>query len=341
MSLPLRVLSDGGAVRRTVARRGLAIFLALVSACATSPSPQSTPPAATVAAPAAGVPSPVLNIGHRGASGLAPEHTLVSYDLALALRATYIEQDLQLTKDGVLVALHDPTLDRTARGPRENCRGPVIEKTLAQIKTCDVGSWFNEAFPQYARPEYVGLRIPTLEEVFQRYGHRANYYIETKNPEDAPGMEEALLALLTRYDLRTATAPRRVLIQSFSAASLKKIHALDRELALVQLLDTGSSAEMQAMLGDVMSYAIGIGPSKRALDVALVAAAHERCLEVHPYTVNETTEMQTLLMFGVDGMFTNFPDRLNAVLSLVDSTATSTARNRRQWCATRRDQRPA
>src|SRR5262245_44060883 len=110
----------------------------------------------------------VLAIGHRGASGYAPEHTFASYDRAIELRADYIEQDLQLTKDGVLVAMHDPTLDRTARGSAENCKGLVIEKTLAQIKTCDVGSWFNAAFPQHARPEYVGQKIPTLEEIFKR-----------------------------------------------------------------------------------------------------------------------------------------------------------------------------
>src|SRR4029078_9787698 len=100
-----------------------------------------------VAVTAAATPQPVLNIGHRGASGYAPEHTIASYDLALALGADYIEQDLQLTKDGVLVVLHDPTLDRTARGEAANCTGLVIEKTLAQVKTCDVGSWFNDAFP--------------------------------------------------------------------------------------------------------------------------------------------------------------------------------------------------
>src|SRR5262245_5977212 len=101
--------------------------------------------------------APALAIGHRGASGYAPEHTIASYDLALDLGADYIEQDLQLTKDGVLVAMHDPTLDRTARGAAENCTGLVIEKTLAQIKTCDVGTWFNQAFPAAAKPEYDGL----------------------------------------------------------------------------------------------------------------------------------------------------------------------------------------
>jgi glycerophosphoryl diester phosphodiesterase len=77
----------------------------------------------------------MLNIGHRGASGYAPEHTLAAYDPAIELGADYIEQDLQMTRDGVLVALHDSTLDRTARGPKENCTGLVSTKTLAQIKT--------------------------------------------------------------------------------------------------------------------------------------------------------------------------------------------------------------
>ena len=156
--------------------------------------------------------APVLNIGHRGASGYAPEHTLPAYDLALKMGADYIEQDLQLTSDGVLVVLHDETLDRTARPTAESapgdCTGLVREKTLAQIKTCDVGTWFNETYPQYAQPEYVGLKIPTLEEVFQRYGKSANYYIETKSPESAPGMEEELLRLMDEYGLTEPAADK-------------------------------------------------------------------------------------------------------------------------------------
>lgn len=257
----------------------------------------------------------VLAVGHRGASGYAPEHTIASYDLALQLGADYIEQDLQLTKDGVLVALHDPTLNRTARGDAANCTGLVIEKTLAQIKTCDVGSWFNAAFPQYAKPEYVGLRIPTLEEVFERYRHSANYYIETKNPDEAPLMEEKLLAMLDKFNLRgNAVRRNQVLIQSFSAASLQKIHGLDAELPLIQLYSGMPSATIRATLDQVKQYAVGIGPSQGSVDAALVAAAHERCLDIHPYTVNDPTAMANLIALGVDGMFTNFPDRLNALL---------------------------
>jgi glycerophosphoryl diester phosphodiesterase len=260
--------------------------------------------------------APVLNIGHRGASGYAPEHTIPSYDLALEQGADYIEIDLQMTADGVLVALHDATLDRTARGPAENCTGLVVEKSLEQIKTCDVGSWFNETYPQYASPEYVGLQIPTLEEIFQRYGHRTNYYIETKNPEEAPGMEEELLRLMEEYNLiKPAAKHWQVLIQSFSAESLQKIHALESSLPLIQLYDSdGTSETIQADLATASTYAVGIGPSKSDIDADLVNVAHELCLDVHPYTVNEVQEMEALLSLGVDGMFTNFPDRLEQVL---------------------------
>ena len=260
--------------------------------------------------------APVLNIGHRGASGYAPEHTIPAYDLALKQGADYIEIDLQMTADGVLVALHDDTLDRTARGPAENCTGLVIEKTLEQIKTCDEGTWFNERYPQYANPEYVGLQIPTLEEIFQRYSHRTNYYIETKNPEAAPGMEEELLRLMEEYNLIKPAAKRwQVLIQSFSPESLQKIHALEPSLPLIQLYSSReTSEEIQAKLAAAQAYAVGIGPSKSDVDADLVTAAHELCLDVHPYTVNETAEMEALISLGVDGMFTNFPDRLEQVL---------------------------
>ncbi len=263
----------------------------------------------------------VLTIGHRGASGDAPEHTFAAYDLALERGVDYIEQDLQQTRDGVLVVLHDETLDRTARGPAENCRGRVADKTLAQLKTCDVGRWFNEANPRAARDSYVDQQIPTLEEVFQRYGQRANYYIETKNPEQADRMEERLVALLDQYGLRRPAAERRqVLIQSFSPASLRRLHALAPDLPLVQLyFGNETSATIRAKLDEARAYAVGVGPAKEDVDAPLVAAAHERCLDVHPYTVNERAEMDALIAVGVDGMFTNYPDRLNQARGLPSS----------------------
>jgi glycerophosphoryl diester phosphodiesterase len=257
----------------------------------------------------------VLNIGHRGASAYAPEHTFASYDLALEQGADYIEIDLQMTADGVLVAMHDKTLNRTAEAPEgvpeRYCRGLVSKKTLEQIKMCDAGSWFS--------PEYAGERIPTLEEIFQRYGTSVNYYIETKNPDAAPGMEEELVRLLEEYGLIPEEGPAeteswQVLIQSFSAESLMKIHELAPTLPLIQLYWAGTSKSIQRDLDAVSEYAVGIGPYKQDVDAALVEAAHEHCLAVHPYTVNTVEEMEALIALGVDGMFTNNPDLLDGVL---------------------------
>lgn len=263
--------------------------------------------------------APVLNIGHRGASGYAPEHTIPAYDLALKMGADYIEQDLQLTSDGVLVVLHDETLDRTARPTKASepgdCTGPVRTKTLEQVKTCEVGRWFNEEYPRRARGAYVGLKIPTLEQVFKRYGKDTNYYIETKSPAIYPEMEDELLRLMDKYDLRRPARENwRVLIQSFDPTSLQKIHARAPSLPLVQLYAQQGSAGVQASLDAAREYAVGIGPAKGDVDAALVEAAHARCLDVHPYTVNEQSEMEALVGLGVDGMFTNFPRRLENVL---------------------------
>jgi glycerophosphoryl diester phosphodiesterase len=254
---------------------------------------------------------PVLNIGHRGASAYAPEHTFAAYDLALEQGADYIEIDLQMTADGVLVAMHDKTLNRTADAPEgvpeQYCRGLVSKKTLEQIKMCDAGSWFS--------PEYAGEQIPTLEEIFQRYGTSVNYYIETKNPDAAPGMEEELVRLLGEYGLIEPAAENwQVLIQSFSAESLMQIHELEPSLPLIQLYWAGTSKSIQRDLDAVSAYAVGIGPYKKDVDAALVEAAHEHCLAVHPYTVNTVEEMEALIELGVDGMFTNNPDLLEGVL---------------------------
>jgi glycerophosphoryl diester phosphodiesterase len=268
--------------------KGLLLAALVASLCITSTAEAAIP----------------LAVGHRGASGTRPEHTFASYDRAIELGADYIEQDLQLTSDGVLVVMHDTTLNRTARGDAANCTGPVDQHTLAQIKTCSAGSWFGA--------EYANEKIPTLEEVFQRYGKSVNYYIETKAPDSADHMEERLLAMLDKYGLREpAVSEWQVLIQSFSAASLQKVHAIDPRLPLIFLGNPSI-----AQLPDVAAFANGVGPSYTGagINAAWVAAAHAQCLMVHPYTVNDAAAMQRLLDYGVDGMFTNFVDRLNALL---------------------------
>lgn len=257
----------------------------------------------------------VLVIAHRGASGCAPEHTFASWDLALTQGADYLEQDLQLTRDGVLVVMHDETLDRTARLGGQPCRGLVSDRTIDELRAIDVGGWFNEEHPDLARPEYEGQPVPTLAAVLERYAGRASFYIETKQPDRAPGMEEELLRLLRQYEL-IAPARRewRVLVQSFSEASLRKLHALEADLPLIQLLE---QQELQAVtlarLAGIAAYAVGIGPHRSRADASVMTAAHQRCLAVHPYTVNGPADQARLLEAGVDGMFTDFPNRLLAL----------------------------
>jgi glycerophosphoryl diester phosphodiesterase len=257
----------------------------------------------------------VAIIAHRGASGLAPEHTIAAYDKAIELGADYLELDVQRSKDGVLVIIHDANLDRTARGPSSNCTGLVASKTLAQLETCDVGVWFALGDLFLPRAEFIGLRIPTLDEVLGRYRSTARFYIETKNPEMYPGIEADIVALLKKHGIAAGTEPMpTVFIESFSSASLLAVHALDSTIPLVQLFDGQTTGSIAGQLDQVKSYATAIGLDKNDVTTGLIDASHARCLQVHPYVVDDGDEMLSLLAMGVDGIFTNRPDRLRIAI---------------------------
>ena len=299
---------------------GLLLVAALLASCSDDDGGSAGDRTTTTGAPTPSTtvieqPKGALVIAHRGASGYAPEHTFASYDLAIEQGADYIEQDLQLTSDGVLVVLHDETLDRTARGPAESCTGLVSERTLAQIEQCDVGTWFNEAHPDLADPAFVGLRIPTMEQVLEKYGTDVRYYIELKADEAGSGMEQPLLDLLDSAHLLEPTGlSDPVIVQSFGPDVLRTVHGLHPELPLVQLITVSGTPIDAASLDAASEYAIGIGPASANVDAALVEAAHALCLQLHPYTVDDPAEMTRLLDEGVDGMFTNRPDVLRTAL---------------------------
>jgi glycerophosphoryl diester phosphodiesterase len=281
---------------------GALVFLLISCAVvSTDPEPRSTQ---------------LVVIAHRGLSGLAPEHTWEAYDRAIEVGADYIEQDLHMTADGALVVLHDDSLERTARGPQPPCSGRAREKTLAELRSCDFGSWFGPAFR--------GQSIITLDELLSTYGRATRYYIETKHPDEMPGMEEALIADLRRFGLlgevqsrRLTPANRaRVVIQSFSRDSLEKVRALAPALPRVQLVEAGAlSGEIDSELREIASYAIGVAPNHVDVDSIFVAAAHSHGLWVHPWTVNDPIEMERLIELGVDGIFTDRADRLVTLLS--------------------------
>ncbi|WP_425515843.1 glycerophosphodiester phosphodiesterase [Mesobacillus maritimus] len=247
----------------------------------------------------------IVNIPHRGASGHAPEHTLVSYQMGENMHGDYIEVDLQMTKDGQLIAMHDDSVDRTTNGT-----GLVNEMTLAEMKKLDAGSWFNEQYPQFANPEYRGVKVPTLWEVFQTFGKNKRYYIETKSPEVYPGMEITLLRLVNEYKIDKDT----LIVESFSPKSLKKMKKLDPSIPLVQLLSYKSNAMItDEEIANIREYAKGIGLNHQYLTQEYVQKVVGNGLELYPYTVNEKGRMQQLINWGVTGMFTNFPDMLHSV----------------------------
>ncbi len=286
------------------------LLAALLAGCGSSAGP---------GAPGTALKTDQVIVAHRGASGHAPEHTLAAYDQALAMGAEYIEQDVYSTADGVLVCLHDTTLNRTARGSAENCTGSVGSKTLEQLKTCDMGSWFNEAYPDRARPEYAGQKIPTLEEVFQRYGKDTRYYIEIKPGLGLtpPSVAQRLLDLMAKYELREgAVSKHKVLVQSFIPTVLLEMRRLDPEIPLVQLMQPATTNA--ATLPLIAAYSFGVGPPVGDVNAALVQQAHGLGLAVHPYTVNDVEDLERVAALCVDGIFTNFPDRYRTVLAAKD-----------------------
>lgn len=256
-------------------------------------------------APAFEVPD-VAVIAHRGASARAPELTMAAFDLAVEEGAHVLEVDVQFTADGELVLLHDPTLDRTARGPAESCTGPVSARTLAELGECDFGSWFNDEYPAFAEPDFIGVPIPTMTELIERHGTSVGYLIEIKSPETQPGIEQALLDVLDETGLLSDAVPGQVVVQSFSAESMKRLHELRPVLPLAQLVTVGAPID-DALLDDIATYADAVGPLYALVDQTVVDAAHARCLRVTPWTVDDPAEMTRLLDLGVDGLITNTP----------------------------------
>lgn len=254
--------------------------------------------------------NPIKNIAHRGASAYAPEHTIAAYILGQQLKGDYIEIDLQMTKDGHLIAMHDEMVNRTTNGT-----GPVKEYTLEKLKQLNAGFFFNEKHPTLAKKEYEKAKVPTLEEIIEMFGYHTNYYIETKSPDEYPGMEEKLLEIINHYEIQD-----KVIIQSFSEESLQKLHSLQFNIPLVQLLSYKKAVQLaESEIEKYSTYCIGLGMNYKYIDAAYVKKIKKHGLEVHPFTVDNATDMKKLLLWGVDGMFTNYPDRLHSVLKLKNS----------------------
>jgi len=232
-------------------------------------------------------------IAHRGASAYAPENTLAAFQRAVELGAPFIETDLHLTRDARFVAFHDKVLQRTTNG-----QGSVHEYTLAELRELDAGKWFDRQFE--------GERIPTLDEVL-RFARDKDvvFYLEIKY-EAAWGMHHALVAALREHD-----ASARTIVISFDPGTLKSVRELDASM-MVGLL--GERAE-----DDLVKMALAVGarqicPRHDIVTRELVERAHTEGLRVASWTVNKMEEMRAVLAAGVDGVITDVPDRLRALI---------------------------
>lgn len=225
-------------------------------------------------------------IAHRGASGTCPENTLPAFRRAVEVGAPMIELDVQLTRDGYPVVIHDRTLDRTTSG-----RGAVRRRTLAEIAALDAGRWF--------APGFAGTQVPMLGEVLAAIPIRIN--VELKAVRD-DGLERRVLETV-----ETAGALARVIFSSFDPSSLGRLRALSRSAELAILWSGGSIVRALAVAERVGARSVHLRKGRGA--PAAIAAGHAAGLAVRVWTVNAPTDFARLTDAGADGVFTDHPER--------------------------------
>ena len=269
-----------------------------------------------------------------GASADAPEHTLAAYRLAMAQGADFVEQDLAVTKDGVLICLHDASLERTTnveelfpdRATTQTIEGRTRKAwlandfTLAEIKRLDAGSWFD--------PKFKDEKIVTFDEAVALIKGQAGLFPELKTPEIYAGrdvkFEELVAAALDQHGLRGPKADPKtpIILQTFGEASARKLAQMKIGVPVVLLIGDGrnfdSAEKVKAWKGIVQ----GLGPAKQIVlkNPDFVTWAHAEGMTVTPYTITTrdlksgfadvTAEMNHYLYtLGVDAVFTDNPDK--------------------------------
>jgi glycerophosphoryl diester phosphodiesterase len=288
--------------------------------------------------------------GHRGARGLVPENTLAGFSRALAIGVTTLELDCGVTKDGVVVVSHDRVLNpdhtRNAAGEFLATPGPaIVDLTYEELRQYDVGrirpgSEYAAAFPGQVPVD--GERIPRLADVFalvERSGNRVvRFNIETKVDPAHPEQTVSPLALARALEavIRESGMVSRVTVQSFDWRTLRLLGALAPDIGLVALTDQQEGEDTievdkpgpSPWLGELdvdehggsvpkLVQALGAKTwSPHALDLtpALVIEAHSLGLSVVPWTVNDPADMEKALALGIDGLITDYPDRLRTVM---------------------------
>jgi glycerophosphoryl diester phosphodiesterase len=230
-----------------------------------------------------------LIIAHRGASGDFPENTLAAFAAAIEAGAQMCELDVQLTADGVAVVIHDETIDRTTDG-----RGKVAAMSLAEIRSVDAGGKFGSAF--------AGARIPTLEEVLELAQGRCALNVELKGA----GVEREVCRLVRAHQAIADT-----IVSSFQWDALAAARELEPELRMGVLVDQEADAMLEAA---IRLRAVSVNPRYDTVGPAMVERAHGEGLQVLVWTIDKAARMRRMMAMGVDGIMTNYPARLAALV---------------------------
>lgn len=232
-------------------------------------------------------------VGHRGACGYAPENTLASFRLAVDLGADYVELDVQMTRDGHPVVIHDWTVDRTTNG-----HGAVRDLTLVEVKALDAGARHGPAF--------AGERVPTLAEVLAWARGQTKLAIELKHaPVHYSGLVEAVLAQIREQDLVDDC-----FLISFDHPEVRRVKALEPRLA-TGVLFAGRPVDPISLAR--AAGADALAPQWSFVNRELVEQAHAAGLAILAWTTNAPAEMEYLLACGVDAIGTDCPDRLREI----------------------------
>jgi glycerophosphoryl diester phosphodiesterase len=248
-----------------------------------------------------------LVVAHRGASGAAPENTLAALRRAVAMGVDMVEVDVQRTRDGALVLLHDTTLTRTtdARVVLPGRRPwRVGDLTLEEVRRLDAGRWFG--------PEYAGEQVPTLQEAIDvLHAGGVGLQLELKHPELYPGVVDDLATeLVSRHTYVRHTLPLgRLVVQSFDFASMK---ALKTRLPRLPVGLLGQPAE--ANLPALATWADQVNPRHLLVDADYVQAVQDAGMDCLVWTVDRPRAVQRALGMGVDGVITNRPEVLQELL---------------------------
>ena len=220
----------------------------------------------------------VLRIGHRGAAGHAPENTLAAVRQGIELGVDFVEIDVRRTTDGVLVALHDATVNRTTNG-----RGRVEALSLGEVRKLDAGN---------------GERIPTVEEVLQMAGGRTGLMLELK----VDGLAHLTVQTVQKVQLDTP-----VIYASFLHKELTHVRAVETEAALMVLFDRLPRTPVPYAMQYQPVY---VGLRHDRATRPLVEAFHRENVKVWVYTANSLADIARAISIGVDGVISNFPERI-------------------------------